>query len=174
MAPACCELSRLAAEGSPPYLSPSGRKQRLGTEQLVGQRRLAPLCPRALHAARRQVEPRGRQHLDPEGVEQRAGVLVERGREHLRASRPGGSRAASAAGSGPRSRSARRPTRAGARRRPRRRGRPSRRRPRGRRRRCPPISGARRRPWTSPACRTSWRATSRTRAAPPAAMCFVN
>lgn len=46
-------------------------------EGLVGQRRLASLGAGALHAARRQVELPGRQHLDPEGVLEGAREPVE-------------------------------------------------------------------------------------------------
>ena len=46
-------------------------------EGLVGQRRLASLGAGALHAARRQVELPGRQHLDPESVLEGAREPVE-------------------------------------------------------------------------------------------------
>lgn len=56
---------------------------------LLGRRRLAPLGAGALHAPRRQLELGGVEHLDPEGVDQRAGVLAERREEHLGRRPPG-------------------------------------------------------------------------------------
>ena len=50
----------------------------------LGQRRLAPERPGALDAARGEFELVSPQQLYPEGVHEGAGVVAERGEQHLR------------------------------------------------------------------------------------------